>query len=194
MSKSFKKYACIGLCVSICILGLALFGFYIGAGRYLAVPFFQVLDFQLAGLDESLASSKVNTESTFTMETRNQGKKMHLYYDDFYFSVHWKQVNMGHGKAAGFDQGTKNSTYIHGSFRSSPANIELGASEGAELADARNSGLLTLSIDVDVRTQWKDISGLKSDKFDARIECKCLPSMERLLKRVRVLGTISKLR
>ncbi|KAG6554026.1 hypothetical protein Mapa_004946 [Marchantia paleacea] len=132
----------------------------------------QVLDFQLAGLEESLSSLKVNTESTFTIETRNLGKKMHIYYDDFYFSVQWKHVNMGHGKAAGFDQGTKNTTYIHGSFRSSPANVELEASQQAELADARNRGMLSISIDVDVRTQWKDISGLKSDKFDARIECK----------------------
>ncbi|KAL2654231.1 hypothetical protein R1flu_022359 [Riccia fluitans] len=171
MPKVVKKYGCICFCISVCILGLTLFGYYIGTGKFLEVPSFQVLDFRLSGLDESLNMSRVNTRSNFTIETHNRGKNMHIYYDDFHFSVQWKNVNMGHGRVAGFSQGSKNTSYFTGSLQSHPANRKLNATEQAQLMEARNIGSMPLSIDMIVKTQWKDISGLKSDKFDARVEC-----------------------
>ncbi|KAL3690455.1 hypothetical protein R1sor_016764 [Riccia sorocarpa] len=171
MSKLVKRYRCVCFCIVVCIVGLTLFGYYIGSGKFLDVPTFQVREFRLSDLDESLTTSTLNTECNFTMETHNRGKNMHIYYGDFYFSVQWENVNMGYGKVARFSQGSKNTTYFTGILQSSPANQKLNASQQAVLTESRNSGSMALSIDVVVKTRWKDITGLKSDEFDARIEC-----------------------
>lgn len=134
------------------------------------IPDFEVTDFRLTGLDQSLTTQQLTTVSAVTIRSYNGNNRLAFDYKSLQVRVLTQNasVSVGDGSIPPFYQGTGETVNLVGNFKATP--MAIGKDTQATLTKAQSTGNLALQVNVDIKARL-ELASAKFIKLKIKVRC-----------------------